>query len=173
MHRRVRDEIESFLAEAPAVGGFRNPKAPNLKAEASRRHAEECPECGAEIAAMREQAALFRALRAPADVEPRAGFYARVRERIEAQNPVSIWNLFFDSAFARHVAMASAALALLIGIYLFSDRLWLTDHTAVLTIQPDWVLTSGGEDLLRDMPDPAESPDRDAVFVNLVTYREQ
>ncbi|HEY6346713.1 MAG TPA: hypothetical protein VIY49_34925 [Bryobacteraceae bacterium] len=170
MHRRVRDDIESVLAEAPGVGGFRSdgsrdPKAANPKAETSLRHVEECPECGAEIAAMREQAALFRALRTPGDVEPRAGFYARVRERIEAQSPASIWNLFFDSAFARRVAMASAALALLIGIYLFSaDR--LADGTIVIQSQPDWVLTGG-------MPDPAESPDRDAVLVNLVTYRDQ
>jgi anti-sigma factor RsiW len=165
MHRRVRDDIESFLAEAPAVDGFRSDGSRNPKVESSLRHVEECPECGAEIAAMREQAALFRALRAPGDVEPRGGFYARVRERIEAQNPVSIWNLFFDSAFARRVAMGSAALALLIGIYLFSaDR--LADRTIVVTGQPDWVLTGG-------MPDPAESPDRDAVLVNLVTYREQ
>jgi hypothetical protein len=114
---------------------------------------------------MREQAAWFRALRAAGDLEPRAGFYARVIARIEAQKPVSIWNVFFDSAFARHVAMASAALALLIGMYLFSaDR--LTNRTVVITSRPDWVLTGG-------MPDPAESPDRDAVLVNLVTYREQ
>jgi hypothetical protein len=165
MHRRVRDDIESFLAEAPAVDGFRSDGSRNPNAKASLRHVEECPECGTEIAAMREQAALFRALRVPGDVEPRAGFYARVRERIEAQNPVSIWSLFFDSAFARRVAMASAALALLIGIYLFSaDR--MADQTIVITGQPDWVLTGG-------MPDPADSPDRDAVLVNLVTYREQ
>jgi anti-sigma factor RsiW len=165
MHRRVRDDIESFLAEAPAVDGFRSDGSRNPKVESSLRHVEECAECGAEIAAMREQAALFRALRTPGEVEPRAGFYARVRERIEAQNPISIWNLFFDSAFARRVAMASAALALLIGIYLFStDR--LADRTIVIKNQPDWVLTGG-------MPDPAESPDRDAVLVNLVTYRDQ
>jgi hypothetical protein len=165
MHRRVRDDIESVLAEAPAVNGFRSDKSKNPKTEASLRHVEECPECGAEIAAMREQAALFRGLRTSGEVEPRAGFYARVRERIEAQNPVSIWNVFFDSAFARRVAMASAALALLIGIYLFSaDR--LADRTIVIKNQPDWVLTGG-------MPDPAESPDRDAVLLNLVTYREQ
>jgi hypothetical protein len=126
---------------------------------------EECAECGAEVAAMREQAAWFRALRAAGDLEPRAVFYARVIARIEAQKPVSIWNVFFDSAFARHVAMASAALALLIGMYLFSaDR--LTNRTVVITSRPDWVLTGG-------IPDPAESPDRDAVLVNLVTYREQ
>jgi anti-sigma factor RsiW len=165
MHRRVRDDIESVLAQAPAASGFRSDGSRSPEVEASLRHVEECPECGAEIAAMREQAALFRALRAPGELEPRAGFYARVRERIEAQNPVSIWNLFFDSAFARRVAMASAALALLIGIYLFSaDR--LADRTIVITSHPDWVLTGG-------MPDPAESPDRDAVLVNLVTYREQ
>jgi hypothetical protein len=169
MHRRVRDEIESVLAEAPAVGGSRSDgfrkTALNSTAEASLRHLEQCPECGSEVAAMREQAALFRALRTAGEIEPRAGFYARVRERIEAQGPVSIWNLFFDSAFARHVAMACAAVALLIGMYLFSaDR--MANGTLVITGQSDWALTGG-------MPDAAESPDRDAVLVNLVTYRGQ
>jgi anti-sigma factor RsiW len=165
MHRRVRDDIESVLAQAPAASGFRSDGSRSPEVEASLRHVEQCPQCGPEVAAMRDQAALFRALRAPGEVEPPAGFYARVRERIEAQSPVSIWNLFFDSAFARRVAMASAALALLIGMYLFSaDR--LADRTIVITSHPDWVVTGG-------MPDPAESPDRDAVLVNLVTYREQ
>jgi anti-sigma factor RsiW len=157
MHRRVRDEIESVLAEAPAVGGVRSR---NQKTEAWLRHVEQCPECDAEIAAMREQAALLRALRSPGEVEPRAGFYARVRERIDGQNPVSIWNLFFDSVFARRVAMASAALALLIGMYLFSVER-LANRTVVVSGQPGWVLTGG------------EPPDPDAVLVNLVTYREQ
>jgi hypothetical protein len=114
---------------------------------------------------MREQAALLRALRAPAEVEPRTGFYARVMERIEAQRPISIWSLFFESAMGRGLAMASMAFALAMGIYLVSSER-IADQTIVVKGQPDWVLSD-------DMANPGIAPDRDTVLVNLVTYREQ
>jgi len=155
MHRQMRDKIESVLAGSPEAS--------------SQRHLEQCEECNQQAAAMRGQAALLRTLRAPADVEPRAGFYARVMERIEAQRPVSIWNLFFDSAMGRRLAMASMAFALLMGIYLVSSER-TADQTIIVTgqvaEQPEWVLSE-------DMANPGIAPDRDAVLVNLVTYREQ
>lgn|SRR6516165_3010185 len=156
MHRRVRDHIESVIAGS--------------ELEAScRRHLEECRKCREQVAAMREQADLFRSLSAPPEVEPRAGFYARVVERIETQTPASIWSLFFDSAFARRVALASVTFTLLIGIYLVSSER-MADQTVVIATPADWV--SPG-----DMPTVRQSaaslPDRDAVLVNLVTYREQ
>jgi hypothetical protein len=118
---------------------------------------------------MREQADLFRSLSAPPEVEPRGGFYARVMERIETQTPASIWSLFFDSAFARRVALASVTFTLLIGIYLVSSER-LADQTVVIATPADWVFSG-------EMPTVRESaaglPDRDAVLVNLVTYREQ
>jgi hypothetical protein len=117
---------------------------------------------------MREQADLFRSLSAPLEVEPRAGFYARVMDRIETQTPASIWSLFFDSAFARRIALASVTFTLLIGIYLVSSER-MADATVVIAT-PDWAFPD-------DMPTVRESavglPDRDAVLVNLVTYREQ
>src|ERR1035438_3511295 len=98
MHRRVRDELEQVL------DGKADPP----------------PEYREEIEAMREQAAWIRGLRAPEDSEPKPGFYARVMERIEAQGPVSIWSLFFDSQFARRLAVASMTVALGLGVYLVS-----------------------------------------------------
>jgi anti-sigma factor RsiW len=156
MHRRVRDHIESVLAGS--------------ELEAScRRHLEQCRECSEQVAAMREQANLFRALSAPPEVEPQAGFYARVRERIESETPASIWSLFFDSAFARRVALASVAFTLLIGIYLVSSER-IAEPKVVIAAPVDWVFSSAA-------PSVGESaagiPDRDAVLVNLVTYREQ
>src|SRR5215831_13327314 len=102
MHRQMRDKIDSVLAGA---------LEPPL-----REHLEQCAECSQEAAGMREHAALLQSLRPQAEAEPRPGFYARVMERIEAQRPISIWNLFFESAFGRRIAIASMALALLLGV---------------------------------------------------------
>jgi hypothetical protein len=108
MHREVGDHIENVLA--------------NGKAESARQHLSECQECRDEVATMKEQATLLRELRAPKsfDAELRPGFYARVMERIESQSPISIWNLFIESAFGRRIAFASMALALVLGVYLFT-----------------------------------------------------
>jgi hypothetical protein len=113
------------------------------------------PECREEIAAMWEQAAWIRGLRAPADSEPKAGFYARVMERIDAQRAISIWILFFDSQLGRRLALASMTLAVCLGMYLVSS-----EQTPPPPMARPAVILAG-------------SPDRDAVLMNLVTYREQ
>ena len=105
MHPVMRDRLEKALAGTPD--------------EAAQRHLAECPECSAEFEFMKEHAEALRLLQAPVELEPRAGFYARVMERIEAEG-ASIWDLFFESAFGRRIAIASLALALLFGVYLIS-----------------------------------------------------
>lgn len=151
MHRQVRDQIEVVLGGSPE--------------KSSQQHLEQCRECSQEASAMREQVAMLRTLRPSKEVEPRAGFYARVMERIEAQRPISIWNLFFESAMGRGLAMASMVFALAMGIYLVSSER-IAEQTIVVSGQPDWVLSD-------DMANPGVAPDRDSVLVNLVTYREQ
>jgi len=145
MHRGVRDRLEDILAGtngAPAGG-----------------HLSECKECSDEVAAMRRQSALLRSLRA-GDVEPRPGFYARVMERIEAQGPVSMWSLFFDSKMGRGLAVASMVVALSLGAYLISSEPGpeAAPASGAVVIQDDGGILTG-------------SPDRDAVLVNLVTYQ--
>ena len=71
---------------------------------------------------MRDQQRLLRSMRLPEEAEPRAGFYARVIERIESQGAASIWSLFFDSPVGRGLAMASMVLALGLGVYLVSSE---------------------------------------------------
>src|SRR5207244_8072749 len=39
-----------------------------------------------------------------------------------SQTPSSVFTLFFDSLFARRIAMASLALALLLGVYVISSE---------------------------------------------------
>jgi hypothetical protein len=157
MHRLIRDHLEEVLAESPSQGGS--------DARQAREHLKECAECAAELAAMREQAALLRELRSPEESEVQAGFYARVMERIEAQGAASIWNLFFESPFGRRIAVASMALALLLGVYLVTSEQSGGQQVQLIAgeDQPGLVLTGAA----------AGTPDRDAVLVNLVTYREQ
>ena len=117
---------------------------------------------------MRQQASLLRALRAPESTpEMRPGFYARVMERIEAQRPLSIWELFFDSAFGRRIAIGSMALAFLFSIYLVSSERYAEQPVNIgVTVSP----MAGDDD---QMISAQGLPDKDAVLVNLVTYRAQ
>ena len=176
MHRVMRDRLEKALAGTPD--------------EETRRHLAECPECGAEFGFMKQQSEALRLLQPPSDMEPRAGFYARVMERIEAEG-ASIWDLFFESVFGRRIAIASMALALLFGIYLFSAEhsdasVIATMNNQTVEVMPSVDVGPGVDlDSKADVPPspvvPAQSvglggvgtPDQDSVLVNLVTYREQ
>jgi len=172
MHRHVREHLEEVLAD----------RGSSKSSGEAGTHLAECRECSDEVNAMRGHAALLREWRAPEkeEAEPRPGFYARVLERIEAEGPASIWNLFFESTFGRRLAIASLALAALLGVGLISTE-WLSNQgteTAVETRpfaqelrgqvvvgedQPGVVLTGAVD----------SAPDQDSVLVNLVTYREQ
>ena len=137
MHRIIRDHLEQVLGERPPA-----PEHP------AGKHLAECEECREAVAAMREQAAMLRQWRAAeVEVEPRPGFYARVLERIEAQTPSSVFTLFFDSLFGRRIAMASLALALLLGVYVISSEQMAEPQIAGGLPQMELV-----PDLVSDMP---------------------
>jgi anti-sigma factor RsiW len=155
MHRQVRSKLEDILAGTGQLAG---------KSE-DDRHLNECAECRDTVAAMRSQQRLLRSLRPADDAEPKAGFYARVLERIESQGAASIWSLFFDSPAGRGLAMASMVLALGLGVYLVSSEHDAAPQPSQVLNFPEAATESGG--ILTG------SPDRDAVLVNLVTYREQ
>lgn len=155
MHRVIEDHLEEVLSESP--GDQNSPAA---------AHLAECEACSEEVAEMRLQASMLRALRVPKglDENPRPGFYARVMERIEAQHPASVWQLFFDSALARRIAIASMALVVLFSVYLVSSERY--------TDQPRATIVFSGDDQGMTLS-KSGWPDRDTVLVNLVTYREQ
>jgi predicted anti-sigma-YlaC factor YlaD len=167
MHRVIRDHLEEVLAESDAGRAGSARVRTNQDCEI---HLQECGECRDEIAALRAHAGLLRQLRA--DAEPRAGFYARVMERIEAQGARSIWSVFSESPFGKRLAVASMALAVLFGLYLVTSEQFIDTSGANRSVQiisdvlpnedqPSMVLGASG------------MPNRDAVLVNLVTYREQ
>jgi anti-sigma factor RsiW len=152
MHRLIQDHLEEVLA-----------KPDGEELESTAAHLAECTECRDEVFELRRHAAMLRALRAPANdetVAPRPGFYARVMERIEAQRPIDIWQLFFDSPFGRRIAMASMALVLLFSLYLVSSERYAQPVT-ISVEDPGMTLPQSG------------LPDKDTVLVDLVTYREQ
>ena len=169
MHRIIRDHLEEVLA-----GPGSAPEHP------AGKHLAECEECRGQVSAMRDQAAMFRQWRPAGEPELRPGFYARVLDRIEAQGPGSVFTLFFDSLFGRRIAMASLALALLLGVYVISSEQMSEPQIAGVGSLPQARLVS---DLPEDLPvgfsDYGQprlvtgAPDQDAVLVNLVTYRER
>ena len=183
MHREIYDHLEEILSGAPP--------------DSAAKHLRQCEACREKVVSMAGQAALLRVLKAPADVEPRPGFYARVLERIEAEGPVSIWNLFVESAFGKRIAVASLALALLLGVYLVTVERAAEPMVAgepaqqVCAAPACDTVASGvpvpaspisvvpGEDapgavLTRmDQEQPNQNQPDDDMLVNLVTYREQ
>jgi hypothetical protein len=151
MHRLIQDHLEEVLAES-------NPQ----QLTPAAAHLAECGECREEISGLRAHAAMLRTLRVNDDtLAPRPGFYARVMERIEAQRPIDIWQLFFDSVFGRRIAVASVALALLFSLYLVSSERLAQPVTISVEDHPGMTLSAAG------------LPDKDTVLVDLVTYREQ
>jgi predicted anti-sigma-YlaC factor YlaD len=164
MHRRVRDRLEDILAGG---AGKRRSKANGVEAA---WHLDDCADCRQRVAAMRDQQRMLRSLRAPEEMEPKAGFYARVIERIESQGVASIWSLFFESAIGRGVAMASMVLVLSVGAYLVkSERGAEAEAGRALTL-PALTFPTHGTDAGGMF---AGAPNSDAVLMNLVTYREQ
>jgi|SRR5581483_3447842 len=177
MHRIIRDHLEEVLTGLASA-----PEHP------AARHLAQCKECRGIVADMQEHAALLRQWRVAgsqtAEIEPRPGFYARVLERIEAQG-ASAWTLFFDSLFARRIAVASLALALLLGAYVISSEEMAPPEVASASQPAQPALAPiQVSDLTNELPvgglmDSGQSPvmrgapDEDAVLVNLVTYREQ
>jgi len=181
MHREIRDRIEDVLTGSQPVA-LPAQYAERFSGDAAREHLAQCDECRAEVQGMQEQKTLLRELRAPDDfaADLRPGFYARVMERIEAEGPISIWNLFIESAFGRRIALASLALALLIGVYVVTSERSADDSTIALQsprVTTEQTIVPGEDAPAREITQVDQSQSdqssEDAVLANLVTYREQ
>lgn len=152
MHDSVTESLEDYLNGRPQT----------VEVE---EHLRTCESCRKEVEAMREQSLLFRSLKVPADVEPSAGFYARVMNRIETQNRPSVWSLFAESLFAKRLVYASATFLLLLGTFLVSS----SSSESYAASGPEAILA--GEELPEPVTmDPGR--DRDVVLVNLATWKD-
>lgn len=155
MHEPVIDSIEAILAGTRSAG----------RAE---RHLSECSSCRDEVAAMLRQTEMLRGLRAPADVEPTGGFYARVMNRIEAQAKPSIWNIFGESMFAKRLAYASMTFVALLGSYVISS----TRSQSLAVNAPEAIMAGDTTDDQKLVADNNPERDREAILVTLATYEE-
>ena len=151
MHEPIKENLEEYLMRSDAT---------SLPAEFTA-HLISCAECRQEIAVMEAQSRVVRVLKPRQDLEPSAGFYARVLERIEAQRPLSIWSIFLEP-FGRRIAVASMALALMMGVYLFSAE----QGAPIVTALP-------GEDQAGLVLGATPEQERGAVLVDLASYRGQ
>lgn len=157
MHEPVKTNVEEYLAGSET-----------LPRECTA-HLLECEPCRREVAELKQQSALLRVLRAP-ELDPRPGFYARVMERIEAERQSSIWSIFLEPAFGRRLAVASAVLAMLMGVYLVSSEPGAGRDTRAPGAQ---TIALSGEDEPGPVLGASPEQDRGAVLVNLATYQER
>lgn len=155
MHGLIKQRLEDYLREAPGQ---------QLPGE-FEQHLRTCEECREELSWMQEQCRMLRSLRPSRTLDPPAGFYARVMERIETQERGSFWNVFLDPVFGRRLVAASLTLAvLLVGFFAFAE------------IQTNGGLTAGNAETIMavEQHPPGlgvdQQRDRDTMLVTLATY---
>lgn len=153
MHRSIRDRLEDLLSGKRPVAGQGQVE----------KHLAECSSCVSELNSMKGQAALLRELRAPADIEPAPGFYARVLQRIEERTKNSAWGAFIESAFSKRLVFASLAIAVALGSYVVAAEL-SDGHLGGIRIVAEQF--SGGALVAGDRTER-----RDAVLVDFAAYQ--
>jgi hypothetical protein len=156
MHQVVRGHLEEYLSNA------NNPRVPPELPQ----HLASCRECREEVEGMRRQCLLLRSLQVSESLDPAAGFYARVIDRIDSQRTSSIWSIFLDPIFGRKLVFACLSLVMLLGAYMVSQ-------------EPPSVLTAGSPEVIMAIePHPFEvsgsdvQQDRENVLVALASYQE-
>jgi hypothetical protein len=111
---------------------------------------------------------MLRLLQPDRDLDPRAGFYARVMEKIEQEDRGSIWSALLQPNFGRRLAMASAVLVMLLGTY------FVTSETSEPVVASSDVILTGAPGASMAAVDDSlqQQRQRDAVLVNLAAYHE-
>lgn len=108
MDRRIETHLEAYLQ------GSLDPRS---RSDFEAALAESDAETRGMVRQIERHSRLLRgALRPAEEVEPAAGFYARVMDRIEAQRGNSIWSILLEPLFFRRLAYATAALLLLLTV---------------------------------------------------------
>lgn len=170
MHGSIRDCLEDLLwadrlnENLLSAEGSAASNRGTLRDQATIEHLSSCNECSSELRAMKTQAELLQALRAPEETEPSGGFYSRVMQRIEERAKDSIWSAFIYSPFAKRLTYASLAATLLLGSYVISEQVRNgtgNDQAVIEAVHDDPVVTGNLEQ------------QRDAVLVNFVSHQGQ
>ncbi|MGP0070377.1 MAG: anti-sigma factor family protein [Bryobacteraceae bacterium] len=174
MHQEIRQYLEDFLRSDDYLRGDDHLNGSRLPAE-FHAHLGECAECASELRSLQAQSQLLRSIGTTASVEPRAGFYARVMERIEAQ-PASIWSVFLNPKFGFRLAVASAVLVALLGTYLVTSEPsgpeFASSPAVVLTDKVPAETPGALDASARQQDDALQQQQRDAVLVDLASYHQ-
>jgi predicted anti-sigma-YlaC factor YlaD len=147
MHGLIKERLEEYLKGVPGA---------RVPAE-FQQHLKTCRACRDELSLIQGQAALLQVLRAPREVEPRVGFYARVMDRIEveAQQKASFWNVFMEPVFGRRLAVASLA-------FTEADSGYVPPSADTIIALDDHPPGLGTD----------QQKDRDTILTTLASYRE-
>ena len=144
MHQTIQDGLEDYLAGT--VGS-----ADRARVDA---HLRDCAECRMEVEMMKEMSDLFSSFQSPDPPLPAPGFYARVSNLIEKQQPESLWSIFLEPVFGRRLALASLLLLAMLGTVLVSRE---TEEYAfgpspemILAVEKDAPLIEAGPAMDRD-----------------------
>ena len=157
MHQPIRDNLEDYLK-----GSAR--KIP----QEFHTHLESCRECASELGLLQSQAEMLRSLQLSAELDPRAGFYSRVMDKIDQQGRSSVWSVLLQPHFGRRLAMASAVLVMLLGTYFVT-----TEAVEPELVSSDVIFTGAPAPAAAEAPDSLQQQrQRDAVLVNLAAYHE-
>jgi hypothetical protein len=157
MHQEIRKNLEEYLKSSQA----------GVPAD-FQRHLGGCPDCENQLRQLERQSELLRSLKISNEAEPRAGFYARVMDRIEAQQGFSIWSVFLERKFGFRLAVASGMLAAVLGVYLVSSELSQPQIAIAPTVSTASATAGAG----LDQGDVRQEQQRDAVLVNLASFRQ-
>ena len=136
-----------------------------------------------EVAAFRETASMLHSLQCTDDaIQPAAGFYARVMERIEAERASnSFWSLFLNPQFSRRLLFASAALLVLLGVTLATteNRTGLFGTAAPELVEvksfdmpQDFAVDSASQPIEAGLVSHNESDGHDQMLVELTSYQQ-
>ncbi len=165
MHEPIRDNLEEYLR------GSASKISQDFQA-----HLEACEDCAGELREIETQADLLHALRPGEEIEPGAGFYARVMDRIESQGRASIWSVLLEPAFGRRLAVACATLVVLLGTYFvaneLSEPIVAVAPTVATTIPASQDLGAQSSDSQATEDSVQQQRQRDAVLVNLASFHE-
>lgn len=149
MHGSIRSNLESLLDG-------------RVSAAKADGHLASCDACVEALAAMRAQNNLLRSLKPTEEVEPVAGFYARVMQRIEERAKDSIWAVFVYSPVGKRFALGSLSLALVLGSYVLAQEKLDGHLTSDVTV---------AQQVHYDAPmDGDQAQQRDAVLENFAAH---
>ena len=114
MHAVVMESLEEYLAGTLKPAVLRDIEA----------HLNSCEMCRQEVADMQEVSQWFGALKAPEELTPAPGFYARVMQQVGHRQAVPSFAGFFalDFAFGRRLVFASLLTLAVLGSYLVSHE---------------------------------------------------